>query len=253
MTKIIMHGYQGKMGQTIFNLCQKNDKFEIVAGIDPTPSALSVPFPTYCDINDCDMPSSVIIDFSTAKAVPRLLNYAKDRKIPIVLCTTGLSDETLNLVNETSKYTAVFKSANMSLGVSLVASLLKQASKLLTQEGFDIEIIEKHHNQKIDAPSGTALFLADSINSALDEKMNYIYDRSNISEKRSTKEIGIHAIRGGTIVGDHEVIFAGHDEIITLGHTALSKDIFAIGALKAAQFISDKPAGLYDMQHLTHI
>ena len=250
MTKIIMHGYQGRMGRVICEICATSEKCEIVAGIDPMPNTLSVPFPTYSTIDDCDMPAHVIIDFSTATAVPNLLNYAKSKKIPIVLCTTGLSNEILELANEASKSVAVFKSSNMSLGINLISNLLKKTSQLLLDSGYDIEIIEKHHNRKIDAPSGTALFLADTIQSSVTEDLSYVYDRSATREKRTKHELGIHAVRGGTIVGEHTVLFAGRDETIELSHSALSKEVFAVGALKAAQFLAGKPAGLYDMQDL---
>ena len=250
MVKIIMHGHQGRMGRVICELCDTNDRCEIVAGIDPMPNTLSVPFPTYSTIDDCDMPAHVIIDFSTAAAVPNLLNYAKEKKIPVVLCTTGLSDATLALIEETAKHIAIFKSSNMSLGINLISNLLKKTSQLLLDSGYDIEIIEKHHNRKIDAPSGTALFLADTIQSSVKEDLSYTYDRSLTRGKRKKHELGIHAVRGGTIVGEHTVLFAGRDENIELSHSALSKEVFAVGALKAAQFLAEKAHGLYDMQNL---
>lgn len=243
-----MNGYNGKMGKVICNLVGNNKECEIVAGIDITSN--NATFPTYMNIKDCDMPADVIIDFSTAKAVDDILNYAVEKKLPIVICTTGLSEQTLNNINEASKVIPVFKSANMSIGINLISNLIKKAAFVLNEEGFDIEIIEKHHNQKIDSPSGTSLLLADSINEEKNNKYNYIYDRTNIREKRTSNEIGILSMRGGTIVGEHSVIFAGKDEIIEFKHTALSKDIFAVGAVKAAKYIIGKTPGIYNMKNV---
>ena len=188
-----------------------------------------------------------MIDFSNAAAVDHLLDFCGEKGMPVVLCTTGLSEEQLNKMKEASEKTAVLKSANMSLGVNLLLKLLQDASKVLAPAGFDIEIVEKHHNQKVDAPSGTALALADSINEALDNEYVYNYDRSQVRAKRDKKEIGIAAVRGGTIVGEHEVIFAGEDEVIEFKHTAHSKAVFGKGAVEAAKFLKGKPAGLYGM------
>lgn len=248
MIKIIMNGYNGKMGKVICDIVNNDSKCEIVAGIDITTS--NAVFPTYININDCDMPADVIIDFSTATAVPEVLKYALEKKIPVVICTTGLSEETIKQMEEASKIIPVFKSANMSLGINLIASLLKKAVDILDNSDFDIEIVEKHHNQKIDAPSGTALLLADAINEKMGNKYNYVYDRSQKREKRSKKEIGLSAVRGGSIVGEHSVIFAGKDEVIEFKHSAYSKEVFAVGAVKAAKFVAGKPAGKYDMQDI---
>lgn len=248
MVKIIMNGYNGTMGKSICKLVSKQSDAEIVAGIDITSS--NATFPTFMNINDCDMPADVIIDFSTASAVNEILDYAVNKKIPIVICTTGLSQDTINRIEEASNKIAIFKSANMSLGINLIANLIKRAVSILDEADFDIEILEKHHNKKIDAPSGTAILLADSINETMNEKYNYIYDRTSKREKRTKEEIGIHSIRGGTIVGEHSVIFAGKDEIIEFNHSALSKEVFAVGAVKAAKFISGKPAGKYSMQNI---
>jgi 4-hydroxy-tetrahydrodipicolinate reductase len=192
----------------------------------------------------------VIIDFSTAKAVKPLLNYAHTAHIPLVLCTTGLDAETIAMVENFSQTTPIFFSANMSLGVNLLINLAKRATEILGDSGFDIEIVEKHHNQKIDAPSGTALAIANAINDTLDTAYDLRFDRSATREKRPKKEIGIHAVRGGTIVGEHDIIFAGNDEVITLSHTAASKEVFAVGAIKAARFLTPKSSGLYNMSHL---
>ncbi len=248
MLKIIMHGCNGKMGQAICKIVEKDETCEIVAGVDVFANNSS--FPVFTDIKECNIEADVIIDFSTASAVDRLIDYCLDKKMPVVLCTTGLSEDTIKKIEEASKVIPVFKSANMSLGINLIASLLKKASAILDENGFDIEIIEKHHNQKIDAPSGTALLLADAINDSMDNKFEYVYDRSKTREKRSKKEIGISAIRGGNIVGEHSVIYAGKDEIIEFTHFAHSKEVFAIGAVKASKFLYNKPAGKYDMQDI---
>lgn len=248
IVKIIMNGYNGKMGKVICDIASKDKDCEIVSGIDITLS--NATFPTFLNISDCDMPADVIIDFSTASAVPEILKYAQQKKLPIVICTTGLSDETLNMIEDVSENIPVFKSANMSLGINLIANLIKRAVGILDESGFDIEIVEKHHNQKIDSPSGTALLLADTLNNEMNNKYSYIYDRTKKMEKRSKKEIGIHAVRGGTIVGEHSVIFAGKDEVIEFNHCALSKEVFAVGAVRAAKYLAGKPAGKYDMQNI---
>ena len=198
-------------------------------------------------IEKCDVKADAIIDFSNAAAVDGLLDYCVEKQIPVVLCTTGLSEEQLKKVEETSKKVAVLKSANMSLGVNMLLKLLQDATKVLAPVGFDIEIVEKHHNQKVDAPSGTALAMADSMNEVMENAYTYNYDRSQVRQKREKKEIGISAVRGGTIVGEHEVIFAGEDEVIEFKHTAYSKAVFAKGAVEAGKFLKGKGAGLYDM------
>ena len=191
--------------------------------------------------------ADVVIDFSNALAVDGLLSYCGEKKLPVVLCTTGLSEEQLAQVQCVSEKTAVLKSANMSLGINMLLKLLQDAAKILAPAGFDIELVEKHHNLKVDAPSGTALALADSVNEALGNAYEYVYDRSKERKKREKKEIGISAVRGGTIVGEHEVIFAGADEVIEFKHTAYSKAVFGKGAVEAAKYLAGKQAGLYDM------
>lgn len=195
----------------------------------------------------------MVIDFSNASAVDHLLDYCAKKKLPVVLCTTGLSEEQLRKVEETAEQTAVLKSANMSLGINLLLKLLQNAAKVLGPAGFDIELVERHHNQKVDAPSGTALALADSVNEALDNQYTYVFDRSQVRQKRGEKEIGISAVRGGTIVGDHEVIFAGADEVIEFKHTAYSKAVFGKGAVEAAKFLAGKKAGKYDMSDVIQL
>ena len=246
MVKIIMHGCNGHMGQVISGIVEKDPDAEIVAGIDIADQGKNS-YPVFTDIDTCQVEADAIIDFSSAKATDKLLEYSAARQIPVVLCSTGLSEEQLAKVEETSKKVAVLKSANMSLGINTLLKLAQDAAKVLATAGFDMEIVEKHHRLKVDAPSGTALALADSINEAMDNKYHYVYDRSQKREKRDDKEIGISAVRGGTIVGEHEIIFAGQDEVIEFKHTAYSKAIFGKGAVEAAKFLAGKPAGRYDM------
>lgn len=246
MVRVIMNGCNGKMGQVITGIIADDAQAEIVAGIDIY-DGIHNSYPVFSKISDCTQEADVIIDFSTAKAVDELLDYVTDKKIPVVLCTTGLSEEQLRRVEETAKEVAVLKSANMSLGINAIMKLLQQAVQVFAPAGYDVEIVEKHHNQKLDAPSGTAIALADSMNEVMDHQYEYIYDRSQRRQKRDAMELGISAVRGGTIVGEHEVIFAGTDEVIEIKHTAYSKAVFAKGAVEAAKFLAGKPAGLYDM------
>ena len=246
MVKIIMHGCNGHMGQVISGIVEKDPDAEIVAGIDIADQGKNS-YPVFTDIDACQVEADAIIDFSSAKATDKLLEYSAARQIPVVLCSTGLSQEQLAKVEETSRKVAVLKSANMSLGINTLLKLVQDAAKVLAAAGFDMEIVEKHHRLKLDAPSGTALALADSINEAMDNQYHYVYDRSQKREKRDDKEIGISAVRGGTIVGEHEIIFAGQDEVIEFKHTAYSKAIFGKGAAEAAKFLAGKPAGRYDM------
>lgn len=246
MVKIIMHGCNGHMGQVISGIVEKDPDAEIVAGIDIADQGKNS-YPVFTDIDACQVEADAIIDFSSVKATDKLLEYSAARQIPVVLCSTGLSQEQLAKVEETSRKVAVLKSANMSLGINTLLKLVQDAAKVLAAAGFDMEIVEKHHRLKLDAPSGTALALADSINEAMDNQYHYVYDRSQKREKRDDKEIGISAVRGGTIVGEHEIIFAGQDEVIEFKHTAYSKAIFGKGAVEAAKFLAGKPAGRYDM------
>lgn len=246
MVKIIMHGCNGHMGQVISGIVEKDPDAEIVAGIDIADQGKNS-YPVFTDIDACQVEADAIIDFSSAKATDKLLEYSAARQIPVVLCSTGLSQEQLAKMEETSRKVAVLKSANMSLGINTLLKLVQDAAKVLAAAGFDMEIVEKHHRLKLDAPSGTALALADSINEAMDNQYHYVYDRSQKREKRDDKEIGISAVRGGTIVGEHEIIFAGQDEVIEFKHTAYSKAIFGKGAVEAAKFLAGKPAGRYDM------
>lgn len=246
MVKIIMHGCNGHMGQVISGLVEKDPEIEIAAGIDISDNGRNS-YPVYTDMKECKVEADALIDFSSAKATDALLDYCVERKLPVVLCTTGLSEEQLNRVEEVSKEIAVLKSANMSLGINTLLKLIQDAAKVLATAGFDMEIVEKHHRLKVDAPSGTALALADSLNEAMDNQYHYTFDRSQKREMRDNKEIGISAVRGGTIVGEHEVIFAGPDEVIEFKHTAYSKAVFGKGAVEAAKFLAGKPAGRYDM------
>lgn len=252
MTKVIMHGCNGKMGQMITGLIAADDEIEIVAGVDAFETGNNT-YPVFKSIGLCDIGADVVIDFSNAQAIDGLLDYCVEKELPCVLCTTGLSEAQLQKVEEAGEKTAILKSANMSLGINLLLKLLKEAAGILAPAGFDIEIVEKHHNKKVDAPSGTALALADSINEELDNAYEYIYDRSDRREKRPVKEIGLSAVRGGTIVGEHDVIFAGADEVITFSHTAYSKAVFGKGAIQAAKFLAGKPAGKYDMSDVVDI
>lgn len=246
MVRAIMHGCNGKMGQVIAGLIKNDAAIELVAGVDPY-TGVENPFPVFKSIEECNVEADVIIDFAAAAAVDGLLDYCVTKKVPCVLCTTGLSEGQLKKVEEASKEVAILKSANMSLGINTLLKLIQDAAKVLATAGFDMEIVERHHRLKLDAPSGTALALADSLNEAMDNEYHYVYDRSQKREKRTDKEIGLSAVRGGTIVGEHEIIFAGSDEVIEFKHTAYSKAVFGKGAVEAAKFIAGKPAGRYDM------
>ena len=248
MTRILLCGCNGKMGRVVTACVANRKDCEIVAGVDL--HAVSGDYPVYSTPADCTESVDVIIDFSHPSCLHDILAIAQQRKIPAVICTTGLSAEQIADIRNTADTVPVFFSANMSLGVNLLAELAKRAAAILG-DSFDVEIIEKHHNQKIDAPSGTALMLADAVSAGLSYEPEYVFDRHSVREKRTKNEIGFSAVRGGTIVGEHDILFAGHDEIITLSHTAMSKEIFAVGAINAATFIaSNKPAGLYSMKEL---
>ncbi len=246
MTKFIMHGCNGAMGQVITRLAKEDPEVEIVAGIDINDN-VDNGYPVFTNMKDCTVAADVIVDFSVAKAVDGVIDFAVERQIPLVLCTTGLSEEQLAKVSETGKKVAVLRSANMSLGVNTVFKLAAIGAQVLAQAGYDIEIVEKHHNQKLDAPSGTALAIADAINEVLNKEYVYKLDRSQERKKREKKEIGIQAVRGGNIVGEHEVFFCGPDEVIEIKHTAYSKGIFGKGAIAAAVYLKGKAPGMYTM------
>ena len=246
MTKIILNGANGAMGKVVSELIALDSTVEIVAGVDLN-TDVDLGFPVFDDIRKIDMDADAVIDFASVKAVDNLLDFIEEKKIPAVICTTGLSEEQIGRINEVSKNTAILRSANMSLGINTLSKVLAQIAPTLRAAGFDIEIVEAHHRRKLDAPSGTAILLADAVNENMDEKLSYTYDRSKRHEPRRADEIGLSAVRGGTIVGDHDVIFAGEDEVITFSHRAYSRKIFANGAISAAKFLQGKTAGLYDM------
>ena len=247
MIKVIICGASGKMGGFVANACKEGGNLQVVAGIDKV--NLGQDFPIFDSFSKLNVTADVIIDFSNPALLDDILDYAVSTKTPVVLATTGYSQTQIEQINAASKIIPVFFTFNMSLGVNLICSLAKKAADILG-DSFDIEIIEKHHNQKIDAPSGTAIMLANAVNSSFSDEKVYEYDRHSKRQKRSKKEIGIHSIRGGTIVGEHDVIFAGHDETITISHSAGSKEVFAVGSVKAAKFIFGKEAGMYDMNSI---
>ena len=249
MIRVLVHGCNGKMGQVINGLLAADREAELVAGVDVFDEGRN-PYPVFKNIRECNVEADCVIDFSTASAVDDLLDYCVEKNLPCVLCTTGLSEAQLGKVDEAAESIAVLKSANMSLGINLLLKLLKDAAAVLAPAGYDMEIVEKHHNQKLDAPSGTALALAETINEELGHTYDYVYDRSVRREKRPEKEIGISAVRGGTIVGEHDVIFAGMDEVITFSHMAYSRGVFGKGAVQAEKFLAGKPDGKYDISHV---
>lgn len=248
MTKIVLSGCNGRMGQAITRLAEETQDLKIVAGIDITKKSLS-DFPVFATPAEVTVAADVIIDFSLPDALPGLVDYALRQKLGLVMATTGHSEAQLTLLSEAAVHIPVFKTGNMSLGINLLIDLVQRAAKVL-EENYDIELIEKHHNQKLDAPSGTALMIADAINVALAEKKTYVYERESKRDKRDKQELGIHSLRGGTFVGEHTVVFAGFHEVIEITHTAYSRELFAIGALKAAQFLPQRGPGFYDMRDL---
>lgn len=249
MLNILLIGCNGRMGQAITLAAKDRTDLRIAAGVDIHPTNLNL-YPVYMDLSNVEEPCDVIIDFSHPGGARKALEYAASQGLPIVMATTGLDETQLALLHEAATRTAVLRSANMSVGVNLLIELAQKAAKALYRN-WDIEIVEKHHNQKLDAPSGTALAIADAMNSAIEDvDMTYVHGRHGKSEKRTRQEIGIHAVRGGTIPGEHTVLFAGPDEMLELRHTALSRSIFAEGALSAALFLAGKEAGLYTMRDL---
>jgi 4-hydroxy-tetrahydrodipicolinate reductase len=247
MVRILLHGACGRMGHVITEIAAADPDTEIAAGVDAFGEKYSA-FPVYRTLEEVREPVDVVIDFSNAGAADGLIDFCASKGLPCVLCTTGLSDSQMDHLHEAAGRAAFLKSSNMSLGVNVLFKVLQDAAPVLAAAGFDMEIVEKHHNQKLDAPSGTALSLADVCNEAAGGGYEYVYDRSQRREKRPEKEIGISSVRGGSIVGDHDVIFAGQDEVVTFSHRAYSRAIFAKGAVAAARFLAGKPAGFYDMQ-----
>ncbi len=248
MTDIILCGANGRMGKFITDAVSKRDDARIVAGVDLNTEAMAG-FPVFSTIGEVNVPADVIVDFSHPALLDGILDYVKAKNIPAVLATTGYSAEATAKIRKAAETSPIFFTFNMSLGVNLLVSLAKKAASVLG-DAFDVEIVEKHHNQKLDAPSGTAVMLADALNEVYGGDMAYEFDRHSKREKRPQKQIGIHSIRGGNIVGEHDVIFAGHDEVITLSHHASSREVFALGAVKAALFMKGKAAGLYDMNNV---
>ncbi|MBQ8623691.1 MAG: 4-hydroxy-tetrahydrodipicolinate reductase [Oscillospiraceae bacterium] len=245
MIKVVISGCLGKMGRVVKEVIATRNDCEVVAGIDVA-AVKDYDFTVYNKPSELSEKPDVIVDFSHPSALDDLLEYALTNGCALVLASTGYSSEQVAKINSSSKQIPIFFTANMSLGINLLCELAKKAASVLGGQ-YDIEIIERHHNLKLDAPSGTALMLADAINESCDNAYNYVYDRHSVRQKRDKAEIGIHSVRGGTIVGDHDIIFAGRDEVITLSHSAASKEVFAVGAVNAAVFMADKPAGLYSM------
>ena len=249
MVAIAITGACGRMGRVIAGLCAERNDCEIIAGVDKVGEKYAE-FPIYKGLFDLPEKPDVIIDFSHASVLPDLLSYCKMNNVPAVIATTGYTDEERAQITAASEQIPIFFTFNMSLGINLLAELAKKAAQILGDRNFDIEIVEKHHNQKKDAPSGTAIMLAEAINEEIGNRDHYVYDRHSVRKPRDKDEIGMHSVRGGTIVGEHEIIFAGHDEVITLSHSAQSREVFAVGAVNAAVFLSGKPAGLYAMSDL---
>ncbi len=251
MLNIVLCGILGTMGTKLMEACFEDMDIGIVAGVDVRDGVLAN-IPLYKSISQVKEKADVVIDFSHPSLTDDICAFCRTTRTPLVLCTTGQSEQQLAVVDDLSKSVPVFKSANMSLGITVLGALCKKAAKILGDD-FDIEIVEMHHNKKIDAPSGTALLLANEINSVSQNKYDYVYDRQQKREKRGRSEIGIHSVRGGTIVGEHEVIFAGNDEVLKLSHTAASKTVLAVGALKAARYLVRQKPGMYDMQDLVSL
>ena len=245
MVKIFLNGCCGRMGKAIANLCFNNPDYKIVAGGDIIENK-NYDFPVYTSLSECTEVFDVIIDFSNAKAVPTILEFALSRKKPFICCTTALSDDTVSAILSASEKIAVFKSANMSLGINMMVELCKQATRILYPE-FDIEIVEAHHNRKLDAPSGTAMMIASAIDQEISDNVEYVYDRHSVNKARSKNEIGISSIRGGNIVGEHSAMFISDEEILTISHSAQTRDVFAKGALTAAKFMAGKEKGYFTM------
>ena len=241
-----MHGCLGRMGRVITGLVEKNDECEIVAGSDIAEAPAYWTYPVFKDAADCDVDYDVIIDFSNASAVPHIIDVALKNNKALVCCTTALSDETLKALDDASKVIPVFKSANMSYGMNVLFELVKQASKAMYPD-FDIEIVEAHHNRKVDAPSGSAYSIAEAVQESVPDKLEYIYDRHSENKARGKKEIGFSSIRGGNIVGEHEIMFISDEETVSISHSAATRDVFGKGAVTAAIFMADKGPGYYSM------
>lgn len=245
--KVLLHGCNGKMGRVMTRIVGEEPDMEIICGVDKDPGKAQNPYPVYNSLSDVKESPDVLIDFSHHSSLEAILDFGISRKIPLVICTTGFSAEQREKMAEASSKVPILTSANMSLGINLILTLVEQAASVLG-DGFDIEIIEKHHNQKLDSPSGTALMIADAVNARMNGRMEYVFGRHSRTARRQKHEIGIHAVRGGAIVGEHSIIFAGQGEVIEITHSALSRDVFAYGAIRAARFIVGKSPGLYSMK-----
>lgn len=244
--KVLLHGCNGRMGQVMVRLISETSDMEILCGVDSFPEKLKNDFPVYSTLENVKEKVDILIDFSNHSCIRDIIKFGRLKELPLIICTTGFTPEEKSLMIDASTLIPIFNSANMSMGVNILISLVKQAARALSED-FDIEIVEKHHNQKLDSPSGTALMIADAINNTLDEEYNYVYGRHSKTEKRSKKEIGIHAIRGGSIVGEHQVLFAGGGEVVEVNHSALSRDVFGYGAIAAGRFMINKKPGMYNM------
>lgn len=250
--RVLLHGCNGKMGQVMTRILAQTPDAEIVCGVDVAPDKVKNSYPVYDSLSQVKETPDVVIDFSHHSALDALLDYGMSRKVPLVICTTGFTPDERQRMVQASRIIPILNSANMSLGINLILSLVKQVAPILA-ESFDIEIIEKHHNQKVDSPSGTALMIADAINSSLGNRLKFTYGRHSKTARREPVELGIHAIRGGAIVGEHTVIFAGQGEVIEITHSAISRDVFAYGALRAARFLVGKAPGLYGMDDVLRV
>ena len=251
--KVLMHGCCGRMGRAINALCLEDDAVEITCGVDPSDNTEGLKFPIFKNLNDVNVDFDVIIDFSHFSCIAGLFDFAVANNKPVVCCTTGLTENDLKILDEASKKIPVFKSANMSVGMNIMVALCRKATKLLYNEGYDIEIVEAHHNQKLDAPSGTALMIADAIKEEIEDDIEYVYDRQSVRKKRSKTEIGISSIRGGNIVGEHDAMFIGGEEILKISHSAQTRTVFTRGAVVAAKFLADKAPGKYDMTNVIEL
>ncbi|MCB5250515.1 MAG: 4-hydroxy-tetrahydrodipicolinate reductase [Candidatus Cloacimonetes bacterium] len=247
MTRVILNGCYGRMGKTLTTLIASQQNVEVVAGIDLNQG--DAPFAVFSSLSECNIAADVVIDFSTPQSLHSYIPSAVEKNLAVVVATTGLEEKELTLLEEASSKIAIFRSGNMSLGINLLEKVVATAAKVLA-DSFDIEIVEKHHNQKQDSPSGTAMMLADSVNEALNNSLNYTFGRHGLKTKREKGELGIHAVRGGTIVGEHEVIFAGEDEVISFSHRAFSRNVFATGAIAAAKYIATVAPGIYNMSDM---
>ena len=250
--RILMNGCCGYMGRCIAAMCKKDPEIDVVCGIYISDNTEGLDFPVFSDASAVDVDFDVIVDFSHFSCIPKIVEFAVSRKKPIVCCTTGLTEEHLKLLDDASKEIPVFKSANMSLGINVMIALCRKMTNLLYPD-YDIEIVEAHHNRKLDAPSGTALMIADAIKDEIDNEVNYVYDRQSVRRKREQTDIGISSIRGGNIVGEHEVMYIGGEEILKISHSAQTRDVFARGALAAARFVFGKEPGYYDMTDMIQL